>query len=61
MDLQTWWKRFELFVRSAKIEYGNLRNVLMSCLDDEYMTIFENCTPQLPFTVKELGEQIVVD
>ncbi|CAF1108008.1 unnamed protein product [Brachionus calyciflorus] len=45
MEIETWWKRFEQFVRSANVKHSNLRNVLLSCLDDECMKIFENCTP----------------
>ncbi|CAF0890292.1 unnamed protein product [Brachionus calyciflorus] len=58
MEVDTWWKRFELYVKSANFTIGNLRYVLLSCIDDECMVIFENCTPDHYLSLDELKEQM---
>ncbi|RNA04167.1 hypothetical protein BpHYR1_033939 [Brachionus plicatilis] len=57
-DLDTWWKRFELYVTSAKVPSVKLRNCLLTFLDDECLSVFDNCTPQVPLALYDLSKQM---
>lgn len=58
MDLDTWWKRFELYVFNARIPLRSLRSCLLVFLNDECMSIFDYCTPQIHMSLPELYQQM---
>jgi len=53
-DLETWWKRFELYISSTKVSFPNLRNTLLVFLDDDCMAMFDYCTPIAPMGMTDL-------
>ncbi|RNA10050.1 hypothetical protein BpHYR1_040338 [Brachionus plicatilis] len=57
-DLETWWKRFELYISSTKVSSANLRNTLLVFLDDDCMAMFDYCIPITPMGMTDLFQHM---
>ena len=57
-DVDTWWTRFELYLKTVPIAPQNLRTIFMGFLDDECIKTFDNCTPKTYLTPEQIHIQM---
>lgn len=57
-DVDTWWTRFELYLKTVQISQQNLRTIFLGFLDDECIKTFNNCTPRTYLPPSEIYKQM---